>query len=299
MVEACSLLFRDVLAPASSVSVESSFAKHGAFLLISQLDRPLLVSIVALQLLQHTACGRCARLRIVHEADWPELRLESAAAAPGVSPLVSTLPMLCGSGSSRLLDAAALLDYRCHVPPDSSAAGSAPSLPGALEACLSELATFGNTSRKVVGPATGEVGSMGDVFSLLGASSASARAAVASRAVTLLQRGMEEAVREAVMMQRAAGRANVEAVEPPRCAPFACGSEHQPPGAVEAGVDASPSHPLPLGPACEVQGRTAAPPRLPADVAAAAAAHVADGAGLLPAAFDRRFKKCSALTITL
>lgn len=85
MVDACTVLLRDTLAPAASgVKVDASFpggeGRASVALLLSQLDRPQIVSVATLQLLQHAATGRCAPLRILHADDWPELRLESVRA---------------------------------------------------------------------------------------------------------------------------------------------------------------------------------------------------------------------------
>ena len=87
-------------------------------LTLLQLDRSQFLPLAALQLLRHAASGgaSCGALRLLHEHDSPELRLDlTGQSEPGVlaRPCV---PQAHGNTDSGLVWLGRYLDYRCHIP---------------------------------------------------------------------------------------------------------------------------------------------------------------------------------------
>ena len=192
-------------------------------LTLLQLDRSQFLPLAALQLLRHTASGgaSCGALRLLHEHDSPELRLDlTGQSEPGVLAL-PCVPQAHGNTDSGLVWLERHLDYRCHVPQQPGTAR----LPAPLRRCLQSLARSGPGSRVVV--------------DALGADDAS-RGAVARRAAALLSPG---GIETAVLALSGAGN---QVLPPPCCSLEACATAAAPNasrGALEprrAGIFAPP-----------------------------------------------------------
>eukprot|EP00966_Prymnesium_polylepis_P022346 514334-Prymnesium_polylepis.1 len=285
---ACRAALRDALAPPTAgVSLDQANP-----LLLAQLDRPQVAAVALLQLLRHAAVGDCGALRLLHSDDWPELRLAQAAASAAGAPSASTLPTLC---AARGVEQPALIDYRCHalaLPNGSSAV--VPFLPPPFRACLAELA--GEQSSAAPGDAPSQ-----ELVRLLGGEARpGARAALARRASLLLEHGMAEALRDA----GAATPAGPAACCTGRgCARVSCGRPANDAGEPAEGEllhVATPRRPRAIGAAAcgdgalgdrsrRVDDADYAVPDDDAALRAAAMAHMADGAALLPSRFDSRY----------
>ena len=116
-------------------------------LTLLQLDRSQFLPLAALQLLRHTASGgaSCGALRLLHEHDSPELRLDlTGQSEPGVlaRPCV---PQAHGNTDSGLVWLGRYLDYRCHIPQQPGTVR----LPAPLRRCLQSLARSRPGSRVV------------------------------------------------------------------------------------------------------------------------------------------------------
>ena len=174
-------------------------------LTLLQLDRSQFLPLAALSLLKHTASGgtSCGALRLLHEHDSPELRLDlTGRSEPGVLAL-PCVPQAHGNTDSGLVWLRTHLDYRCHVPQQPGTVR----LPAMLRRCLQSLASSGPGSRVAA--------------DALGADDA-ARGAVARRAASLLSPGGIEA---AVL---ALSGADNQVLPPPCCSLEACATAAAP-----------------------------------------------------------------------
>ena len=121
-------------------AVLSSLSRRHALLVIAQLDHAQVTAVAALQLLRcHVTGGDGGALALIHAKEWPEVRLlTTAQAATSSRTRLSTLPAsVCAASSTSAPHAfARLLDYRCHAPGGFVGVG----FPRRLTSCLSDLA---------------------------------------------------------------------------------------------------------------------------------------------------------------
>ena len=283
--------------------------RNRTLLLISQLDHAQATAVTILQLMRCAATGSGGHLAVAHADDWPELRLINAASTtPPISPSspLSTLPpRVCSTSTAwKSSEWSRFLDFRCHAPGGSL--GRA--YPRRLTSCLVELSN-------------GESRALGMAHAL-GATDGMRRAALARSARRLLEMGTEAEIerRQPGALRHPACCTVSPCESKPSPSWIRRAASPSPPLPPPPPPDADPRHPRPLGllepppPGTHATSPTrdagasaslyashgaadglaeaasrsnTRPPE--ALVAKAASRLLADGAGLLPTAFDRRF----------
>lgn len=172
-----------LLSPGQGASLSGAMLRapwQSMQLTLLQLDRTQILPLAVLQLLRHAASrgATCGGLRVLHENDSPELRLD----AHGHDEL-TVLGVQCGSSKDQERIgpgwARGLLDFRCHVPQQPGAV----QLPSALRRCVQSLAQLDSGPDAAARALRDALGAEGDEL----------WRAVASRAGALLSPGGIEA----------------------------------------------------------------------------------------------------------